>query len=374
MAELDFDNITPIPSEVLFKGLLRLFLQKLESAEPPVPHTNFSTAINTILVWAGARKASLPANDYNEYCLKYLINLLNKVSPRIQSSGKVTILSRQQVHPNGIVTNLPIITFRDTNRVHHNADSLICDQEVGLELNMYPPNVDCFSKFGFKQPPGSSTFSIWEVGSEALVYTEVWWEVYLSPAQLEEFLLFCERKVDEWNRRMATSGFPFRFYGTMDWKLSDFKSHQAKETKRYFGREYIGVGRRGEEINVPSSQIWKEPLETFYLLISLLLFEIRNSTNVRLSGVGKAPTKSPTPAANPFWDNWMAQVFDPVFVVKNILFNFTPIAAPQHASRFALSLDFYKICIMVSKCGFTIFILMWSCDHTRTLSPFFDRR
>ena len=118
------------------------------------------------------------------------------------------------------------------------------DDEIGRELDMYPPNCDFFVG-GYEL--GETAFSIWEVGTEALLYAEAWSVDLLTPDQLQEFLVHCEKRVNLWNAAMEKLGLKYRFYGTMDWKRSDLPDHSAVKTKKFYGKEYLGAKCRGPE-------------------------------------------------------------------------------------------------------------------------------
>jgi hypothetical protein len=92
-----------------------------------------------------------------------------------------------------------------------------------------------------------TAFSIWEVGTEALLYAEAWSKDFLSPSQLQEFIEHCEKRVSLWNSAMENMGLTYRFYGTMDWSRCETPFHEAKKTKEFCGKEFLGVDRRGKE-------------------------------------------------------------------------------------------------------------------------------
>ena len=109
---------------------------------------------------------------------------------------------------------------------------------------MYHRNADLFAA-GHKLR--DTTFSIWEVGSDVLLYAEAWCEDLLSQSQLREFLAHCQKRLALWNSAMEKLGLTYRFYGTMDWRRSEVPWHDAEKTKRICGKEFLGVDTRHEE-------------------------------------------------------------------------------------------------------------------------------
>jgi len=225
---------------------------KLERAEQDCePQSNFVTALNTVLVWAGARTASLPGWNYcDETCIVEIIELLNGVSRQIPCHlgpvSDVVILKRPQLYRSGDGIEQGLITRLKNPRVRFTLEPPVGDEEIGCELDMYPPNTANFA--ATSDWSSHSAFSIWEVGSEALLYAEAWSESFLTPSQKQAFLSHCEKRVDLWNWTMKELGLPYRFYGTMDWKRSEVPLHQAVETKRlFYGKEYLGAEYRGQE-------------------------------------------------------------------------------------------------------------------------------
>jgi hypothetical protein len=45
---------------------------------------------------------------------------------------------------------------------------------------------------------------------------------------------------------MESLGLPYRVYGTMDWRRRDIPWHEAVNTKRVCGKEFLGIDRRGK--------------------------------------------------------------------------------------------------------------------------------
>src|SRR5436305_7225515 len=67
------------------RSTLARFLQKFDEQDTSKPHANFATAINSTLVWTGARTASLPSSHCNKKRVDAFIGYLNKVSRRIET-------------------------------------------------------------------------------------------------------------------------------------------------------------------------------------------------------------------------------------------------------------------------------------------------
>jgi hypothetical protein len=228
---------------------LERILHKFEHEEQSEPLSNFVTAINSVLVWVGARTASLPAWNYcDEDGISDFIKYLNKISTEfpkcLGTIPEIVILKRPQVYRSGDGIEQGLVTRRNNPRVRFTTSPPVGDDEIGRELDMYPPNTDNFVR---SCDCTHIAFSIWEVGSEALLYAEAWSEELLSPAQTREFLRHCEKRLRMWNAAMEKLGLTFRFYGTMDWNRSELCYHEAAITKRLFGREFVGADKRGEE-------------------------------------------------------------------------------------------------------------------------------
>jgi hypothetical protein len=89
-----FDFVGPI-----LRSNLSPILDKLENEDEP--YTNFDTAINTILVWAGARTCSLPQNYYEQTRHENLIDLLNAISRQVpnflEPIPEIVVLRREQI-------------------------------------------------------------------------------------------------------------------------------------------------------------------------------------------------------------------------------------------------------------------------------------
>jgi hypothetical protein len=89
------------------------------------------------------------------------------------------------------------------------------DEEIGLELDMYPANVKYFGSIPI-DGVSEEGFSIWEAGADALLCAEVWSVKWLSESQLVKFFEVCEERVSVSNSTMEELGLVYRVYGTMD--------------------------------------------------------------------------------------------------------------------------------------------------------------
>jgi hypothetical protein len=225
-------------------------LEELEQEDHLEPHATFATVINTTLVWMGARTATLPSWSHcSKPRIVEFINVLNECSQEIDHSlgqpDELYILHRQQICHSGEEVVQSLITRRNCPRIHSATNIPIDDGVIGLELDMYLPNVRFFVSSDPRNPPA---FSVWEAGSDVLLFVEVWSEATLSPHQLEEFRDFCERRLCLWNSAMEKLGLRYRFYGTMDWKVSEIPLCEAVETMRFSGKQFMGVNKRAPEL------------------------------------------------------------------------------------------------------------------------------
>jgi hypothetical protein len=255
MAERELYNsrhYKPFPFEFVsssFAQSLAPILRKLEQEDVCEPHANFVTALNTILVWSGARTATLPSWNYCDQArLVEFVNYLNTLSRQVPAWAgtidELIILHRPQIYRSGDGIQQELITRQNCKRVRLTTDPPVGDDEIGRELDMYYPNADNFAA-GYDL--GETAFSIWEVGSDALLYAEAWSEDFLAPMQIREFIVHCEKRISLWNSAMEKLGLVYRFYGTMDWKRSEIPFHEAVKTKRFCGKEFLGVDSRGKE-------------------------------------------------------------------------------------------------------------------------------
>jgi hypothetical protein len=60
---------------------------------------------------------------------------------------------------------------------------------------MYPPNRDFFARNDIKT---ETAFPIWEVGTDSLLYAEVFYDKLLSRNQMEAFIAHCEYCINSW--------------------------------------------------------------------------------------------------------------------------------------------------------------------------------
>lgn len=243
---------------------LAAILRRFEQEDQYEPHANFVTAINAVLVWTGARTATLPSWCYCDGSrILELINHLNSLSRQIsQKVGLVDelfILNRPQVYRSGDGIQQALIVRQNCSRVRLTIDPPVGDDEIGRELDMYHPNVEHFAA-GYDL--GDTAFSVWEAGAHALLYAEAWSEHLLSSSQLKEFVAHCERRLSIWNSTMEKLGLTYRFYGTMDWKRSEASGLEALKTRQFCGKEVLGLESRGKEPNSPRVNDIKHPTIT----------------------------------------------------------------------------------------------------------------
>lgn len=190
-----------VSAEVRLK--LAKFLRKFDTEDTSKPHANFVTTLNSTLVWTGARTASLPQWDYCEKArVDTFIRYLNKESRRIQKHRchvqELFVLYRSHIYSSGEVVEQGTVVRCKNPRVRPTSDPPINDAEIGRELDMYPLNAD---QFASEHELGDS-FTIWEVGSDSLLYAERWSRNLLSHTQLQVFLVHCEKRVALWNEAM----------------------------------------------------------------------------------------------------------------------------------------------------------------------------
>jgi hypothetical protein len=231
-----------------FGSQLAAKLNSIEREDKFEPHTQFVTALNCVLVWTQARTATLPTWDSpNKRETRHLVDLLSTWSRQLSGTGQideVIIVARRQLYRSGGETEQGLIARRNCPRVRLESEPPIRDDELGRELDMYPRNAEQFAA-GLLE--AETAFSIWEAGSDVLLYAEGWSEALLSPSEIQEFIVHCEKRVALWNSAMESLGLPYRFYGTMDWKRSEVPWHEAVNTKRVCGKEFLGVDRRGKD-------------------------------------------------------------------------------------------------------------------------------
>jgi hypothetical protein len=243
-------NSTHFPFEFVsseFGRALGRLLGQFEEGDMIEPRVEFAAALNTVLVWSGAATATLPSWEYfkTDNFMK-LINILNKWSRQVPPSAgtieEIVIIHRPQIYRSGNVIDQGMIARRNCERVRVTTEPPVGDGEIGLELDMYPANVEYFETLN---GPNESGFSIWEAGSHVLLYAEVFsvgWLLELG--KLREFLEVCEERVSSWNRTMEKLGLVYRVYGTMDWHLRSEEGYKADNTLALFGKRFVGVGAR----------------------------------------------------------------------------------------------------------------------------------
>jgi hypothetical protein len=209
------------------------------------PHGTFVTALNCLLVWTGARPATLPAWKYcNRDSVHDFIANLNAVSQKLRQPcpPEIIIYERPQVYRSREITVQRLVTLRGKPGISFDPKSLVEDDQIGRELGMYPPNTRLFAE---GHDLSQMAFSVWEAGVDALVYAEAWDEHLLTDAQCQEFLRRCQDIVQLWNETMKSLGLEYRFYGTMDWRRREIPFHEATNTLRFFGKTHIGADSRG---------------------------------------------------------------------------------------------------------------------------------
>jgi hypothetical protein len=237
------------------QGMMRyrgqLLLQKYHAADIALllrqfendrkPHATFLTALNCLLVWAGARPATLPAwKDGNEHNVYSFIACLNAISDQLPHPrpAEIIVYERPQMYRSGGITQQRLITLRGHPDISFYPELHVEDDQIGRELGMYPPNTLLFAK------GQEMTFSVWEAGLDALVYAERWDEHRLTDAECQEFLQRCQNSVDLWNETMKSLGLEYQFYGTMDWGRPDIPFDLATKTLRLFGKTHLGADSR----------------------------------------------------------------------------------------------------------------------------------
>jgi len=253
LVETDSDATKQFPFQTVrsfIDSQLAAKLSSIEREDTFVPHTRFVTALNCVLVWTQARTATLPTwdspNKHSE--ARELVDLLSKWSRQLSWTvqiDEVIIVPRKQLYRSGGETEHGLIARRNCPRVRLDPEPPIRDDELGRELDMYPRNTELFAAGVLD---AETAFSIWEAGSEVLLYAEGWSETLLSPSEVQEFIVHCEKRVALWNSSMESLGLAYRFYGTMDWKRSEVPWHEAVNTKRLCGKDFLGVDRRGKDL------------------------------------------------------------------------------------------------------------------------------
>ena len=194
-------NSTQFPFEFVsseFGGALGRLLRCFEEEDVTEAQPEFVAALNTVLVWSGARTATLPSWEYFQpNKLMKLIKQLNKWSQRVpQSAGTirdVVVIRRRQIYRCGNGIQQEMIARQNCGRVRVTSEAPVTDEEIGLEMDMYPANVKYFVNLQFDEV-SEKGFSIWEVGTNVLLYAEAWSVRWLSESELLEFLPIVFRK------------------------------------------------------------------------------------------------------------------------------------------------------------------------------------
>lgn len=224
-------------------------LHHFEQEDTSGIRANFVTAINIVLVWSGARTATLPSWEYCDSdnvvsFVHYLNKLSQQASTNARTIDELIILTRPQLYRTGTIVEQKLITLRNCPNVRMLTEPPVQDNEIGRELDMYHVNADYFATTESVE----DAFSVWEAGTDALIYAEIWSQDSLSSSQLEEFVEHCEERISLWNSAMERMKLPYRFYGTMDWARSEVPFHKAVRTKKLFGKEFLGVDCRGRSV------------------------------------------------------------------------------------------------------------------------------
>lgn len=240
-----------------FAGTLSAALRKLEEHDNREPHAEFAAGLNAILVWSRVRTVTIPSWEYfkndsseegsEKRGISELVNKLNMLSRqfpvRAGTIEDVAIMKRPQIWRCGQRVKQTFIARRNCARVRL---TTVGDREIGLELDMYPPNIKYFESLEGASEMG---FSIYEAGSNALMFAEVCSMEVLSQSEIKEFRHVCEERVSRWNRAMEKLGLIYRFYGTMDWSVVEthFDEDKVELTRRWFGKEFVGTQDRANE-------------------------------------------------------------------------------------------------------------------------------
>jgi hypothetical protein len=220
------------------------------------PHGTLVTALNCLLVWTGARPATLPAWKYcNTDSVHDFLAYLNEISQRLNHPrpAEIIIYERPQMYRSRDVTVQRLVTLRGKTGISFDPNSIVGDAQIGRELGMYEPNTKAFAE---GHDLSHLAFSVWEAGVDALMYAEAWDEKFLSVEQRQEFLRRCQELVHQWNEIMKGLGLEYRFYGTMDWRRQETPFVEAKNTQRFYGKTHLGYDSRapisnGHSIGLP---------------------------------------------------------------------------------------------------------------------------
>src|SRR5271170_4889651 len=239
-------NAKPFPFEYVRKKFgksLAEILLRFDREDTCPSRPNFVTALNAILVWCGARTATLPSWQYvDKERIDELVDKLNEfgrqVSPHAGQVDELMILLRPRLYRSGPMEGIQpqaLIARKNCSRVRLTTDPPIGDEEIGRELDMYHPNTQHFASEAYDFP--QTGFSVWEVWPNAsitnsLLFAETWSANHLSNSQIEEFIVYCNKRVSLWNSSMEKLGLPYRFIGTMS---QHGEMSWQEHSKKWFG-------------------------------------------------------------------------------------------------------------------------------------------
>jgi len=131
------------------------------------PHINITIALDCVLVWAGARTATLPVwNFCDDQCVAEFIAQLNGIGSQIPSQirrvEEIYLLDRAQRFRNstGIIRQR-LITRRNDSRVRVSEARPLDGLAIGKLLDMHPGNVELFAG-GFLDAANDIVFEVLE--------------------------------------------------------------------------------------------------------------------------------------------------------------------------------------------------------------------
>jgi hypothetical protein len=198
----------------LRQGILPTILeiQQEEKKLHPNHHPNFAARLTVLLVWAGARKSTLPNWEYlDERCLMNFIDQVNQLHPG--HFPKIVVVEFTQVYSTSETTSQRVITGNDnSNHVFNSTQSPVTDTDLGHEFGFYPPNVTHFAHPPLNSKPWAHC--VHEFTSNTLIFAEIFFPDSLPPIQIIEFHEFCENRIKQYNNIMEQFCWPFRFRGS----------------------------------------------------------------------------------------------------------------------------------------------------------------
>jgi hypothetical protein len=184
--------------------------KRIHTHHPP----NLETLLNIFLVWAGARKATLPAwKDLREDDILTFVHRLNQLPE--STVANIIVTEFTQRYPSGNVTQQRIITPQDNQNVCFTKESLVTDADLGKQLGFYQPNVDHYAKYSLDSRP-HSTFLVEECTFDTLLFAETFFPELLSPSQSKRFRKHCMKQVRWFNKAMKWFGWPYHFCGVFE--------------------------------------------------------------------------------------------------------------------------------------------------------------